>query len=137
MTGGSPLAQDAVGNRVTLLKRDGSKQRVALLFGEVAPLPLATLRALRAVLPPDTWWKLYGVWLAETGASSSKSALEEEQWRILTGLVSAWARDPGCIDLPRRAVVRGAHAVSNVTGDCKILDNSRFRQNIISLIGFS
>ena len=103
------LLQDAVGNRVTLLKRDGSMQRVALPFGEVAPLPLATFRALRAVLPPDTWWKMYGVWLAETGASST-SATEEEQWRILTGLVAAWARDPGCIDLPRRAVVRGAYS---------------------------
>lgn len=115
MTGGFSLVQDAVGNRVTLLKRDGSMQRVALLFGDIAPLPLATFRALRAVLPPDTWWKMYGVWLAETGASSSKSALEEEQWRILTGLVGAWARDPGCIDLPRRAVVRGAHFLSNST----------------------
>ena len=131
MTGGFSLVQDAVGNRVTLLKRDGSMQRVALLFGDIAPLPLATFRALQAVLPPDTWWKMYGVWLAETGASSSKRALEEEQWRILTGLVGAWARDPGCINLPRRAVVRGAHCLSNSSGDYKIVYNSSFRQHNI------
>ena len=61
------MVQSAVGNRVTVLGRDGAALRVALPFAPASQLAGAALDALRAVLPAELWWALYGQWLAASG----------------------------------------------------------------------
>lgn len=62
--------QDAVGNRVTLVGRDGAALRVSLPFAPSSQLAIAALDALRCVLP-EVWWKLYAQWLATPGGPAA------------------------------------------------------------------
>ncbi len=68
------LLQDAVGSRVTVVGRDGCTMRVCLPFAPSSQLATAALDALRAMLPADTWWTLYGQWLETSG--------EQRDWAL-------------------------------------------------------
>ena len=70
----SALPQHAVGSRVSLVTRSGTRLRVALRFAAAAgPLTSAALEAVQAVLPTETWWRLYRRWLATEGAGAACS----------------------------------------------------------------
>lgn len=109
--------QNAVGNRVTLRLSGGGSLRVSLPCAPTGPLAKAGLQALQEVLPGETWWALYGRWLATEGSSSGDS---DAQWQALAGVVLAWAADPAWLsaqrdDAPRLPRPSGASSGGTTT----------------------
>lgn len=74
--------QDAAGNRVTVVGRDGCSVRVCLPFAPASQLVTSALDALRAALPPAVCWRLHGEWLASNGESFVESLVNR---RVLGG----------------------------------------------------
>ena len=62
--------QNAAGNRVTVVGRDGCSLRVSLPFQPASQLASSVLDALRSLLPPELWWRLYGRWLEAYGETA-------------------------------------------------------------------
>lgn len=62
-----PWLQGAVGNRVTVVGCDGAALRICLPFAPASQLVMLALDALRAALPADVWWALYGQCLPASG----------------------------------------------------------------------